>query len=43
MLLPSMVEDYIATDAAARVIDAFVDSLDVPGMTPEGPVRHFVG
>ena len=29
MLLPSMVEDYIATDAAVRVIDAFVDSLDV--------------
>jgi hypothetical protein len=29
MLLPSMVEDYVAPDAAVQVIDAFVASLDL--------------
>ncbi len=29
MLLPAMVEDYIAADCAVRVIDAFVASLDM--------------
>ena len=37
MLLPSMVEDYIAADAAVRVIDAFVDSLDVLALGFERP------
>jgi hypothetical protein len=29
MLLPALVDDYIAADAAVRVIDAFVASLDM--------------
>ncbi|MCQ9147709.1 IS1182 family transposase [Ochrobactrum sp. BTU2] len=29
LLLPDRVEDYVATDAPVRVIDAFVDSLDM--------------
>ncbi|MGZ9722415.1 transposase, partial [Rhizobium miluonense] len=28
-LLPARIEDYVAADAAVRVIDAFVDGLDV--------------
>jgi transposase len=28
-LLPAAIEDYVAADAAVRVIDAFVDGLDV--------------
>jgi transposase len=31
-LLPDRVEDYVAADAAVRVIDAFVDGLDIAGL-----------
>jgi hypothetical protein len=31
-LLPAVIEDYVAADAAVRVIDAFVDGLDVRGL-----------
>lgn len=31
-LLPSRVEDYVAADAVVRVIDAFVDGLDLGGL-----------
>jgi transposase len=31
-LLPDRIEDYVAADAAVRVIDAFVDRLDVAGL-----------
>lgn len=31
-LLPAAVEDYVAADAPVRVIDAFVDGLDVRGL-----------
>src|ERR1700752_2433795 len=31
-LLPSAIEDYVAPDSPARVIDAFVDGLDVRGL-----------
>ncbi len=31
-LLPAAVEDYVAADAPVRVIDAFVDGLDVGGL-----------
>ena len=31
-LLPARVEDYVAADAAVRVIDAFVDGLDLAGL-----------
>jgi transposase len=31
-LLPAAVEDYVAADAAVRVIDAFADELDVKGL-----------
>ena len=30
-LLPAVIEDYVAADAPVRVIDAFVDGLDVAG------------
>ena len=30
-LLPAAIEDYVAADAPVRVIDAFVDGLDVRG------------
>ena len=31
-LLPAAIEDYVAADAPVRVIDAFVDGLDVRGL-----------
>jgi len=31
-LLPAAIEDYVAADALVRVIDAFVDGLDVNGL-----------
>jgi hypothetical protein len=31
-LLPAAIEDYVAEDAPVRVIDAFVDGLDVRGL-----------
>ena len=31
-LLPAAIEDYVAADAPVRVIDAFVDGLDVKGL-----------
>jgi transposase len=31
-LLPAAIEDYVAADAPVRVIDAFVDGLDVAGL-----------
>lgn len=31
-LLPARVEDYVAADAPVRVIDAFVDGLDLAGL-----------
>jgi transposase len=31
-LLPAAIEDYVAADAAVRVIDAFVDGLDFKGL-----------
>jgi transposase len=31
-LLPAAIEDYVAADASVRVIDAFVDGLDVRGL-----------
>ncbi len=31
-LLPATIEDYVAADAPVRVIDAFVDGLDVRGL-----------
>jgi transposase len=31
-LLPDRIEDYVGADAAVRVIDAFVDGLDVAGL-----------
>src|SRR5215475_9275123 len=31
-LLPAAIEDYVAADAPVRVIDAFVDGLDVEGL-----------
>jgi len=31
-LLPSAIEDYVGADAAVRVIDAFVDGLDLGGL-----------
>ena len=31
-LLPAVIEDYVAADAPVRVIDAFVDGLDVRGL-----------
>ena len=31
-LLPAAIEDYVASDAPVRVIDAFVDGLDVGGL-----------
>ena len=31
-LLPAAIEDYVAADAPVRVIDAFVDGLDVNGL-----------
>jgi hypothetical protein len=31
-LLPAAIEDYVAADAPVRVIDAFVDRLDVIGL-----------
>ena len=30
--LPAAIEDYVAADAAVRVIDSFVDGLDVKGL-----------
>lgn len=32
LLLPARIEDYVAADAAVRVIDAFVDGLDLAGL-----------
>lgn len=32
LLLPARIEDYVAADAAVRVIDAFVDGLDLVGV-----------
>src|ERR671910_3101413 len=31
-LLPACIDDYVAPEAAVRVIDAFVDGLDVAGL-----------
>ena len=31
-LLPAVIADYVAADAPVRVIDAFVDGLDVSGL-----------
>jgi transposase len=31
-LLPAAIEDYVAADTQVRVIDAFVDGLDVRGL-----------
>ena len=31
-LLPAAIEDYVVADAPVRVIDAFVDGLDVIGL-----------
>jgi len=31
-LLPAAIEDYVTADAPVRVIDAFVDGLDVKGL-----------
>jgi hypothetical protein len=31
-LLPSALEDYVTADGPVRVIDAFVDGLDVSGL-----------
>ena len=31
-LLPAAIEEYVAADAPVRVIDAFVDGLDVKGL-----------
>ena len=31
-LLPALIEDYVAADAPIRVIDAFVDGLDIAGL-----------
>jgi transposase len=31
-LLPAAIEDYVSRDAPVRVIDAFVDGLDVAGL-----------
>jgi hypothetical protein len=30
-LLPEFLDDYVAEDNPARVIDSFVDELDLPG------------
>jgi hypothetical protein len=37
-LLPACVDDYVASEALVRVIDAFVDNLDLskPGLSPGG-------
>ena len=32
LLLPAVIEDYVAADAPVRVIDAFVDGLDMAGL-----------
>jgi transposase len=37
-LLPVAIEDYVAADAPVRVIDAFVDGLDVKGLRFGRPV-----
>ncbi|MCJ2131221.1 IS5/IS1182 family transposase, partial [Methylobacterium sp. E-045] len=31
-LMPACVEDYVGAEAAVRVIDAFVDGLDLSGL-----------
>lgn len=31
-LLPDRIEDYLGADAAVRMIDAFVDGLDITGL-----------
>ena len=39
-LLPAVIEDYVAADAPVRVIDAFVDGLDVKGLGFGGRSRQ---
>ncbi len=34
LLLPDMIEDYINIDNPIRLIDAFVDSLNLDSLTP---------
>lgn len=36
LLLPDCVDDYVAEDSAVRVVDAFVDELDLAGLGFEG-------
>ncbi len=42
-LLPAAIEDYVAWDAPVRVIDAFVDGLDVKGLGVERSVPAAMG
>lgn len=42
-LLPARLEDYVAADAAVRVIDAFVDGLDMAGLGFGRPVPAATG
>ena len=35
-LLPAAIEDYVTADAPVRVIDAFVNGLDVKGLVGAG-------
>jgi putative ABC transport system substrate-binding protein len=42
-LLPAAIEDYVAADASVRVIDVFVDGLDVRGLRFGRSVRAATG
>ena len=42
-LLPAAIEDYVAADAPVRVIDAFVDGLDVKGWVSGDRCRQQLG
>ena len=40
-LFPERLDDYVAEDSAVRVIDVFVDELDLLGLGfKDGPGRH---
>ena len=43
MLLPESVEDYVGGDNAVRVIDAFVEGLDVVGLGFESEIEEGPG
>ena len=42
-LLPALIEDYVAADAAVRAIDAFVEKLDLSGLGFDGVAPEATG